>query len=93
MNRLSRRDFAAFWNEGYVVGDIGISDDLRERAPPEVEDLNYVPIFRDVYNWQRDQFRRQANVNPLGEAVGEMHAMIAEMLATIYTGLTLSETG
>lgn len=44
-------------------------------------------IFRDMYIQQRDQFRRQANVNPRSEAVGEMHALIAEGLAAIYTGL------
>ncbi|KAE9000028.1 hypothetical protein PR002_g18291 [Phytophthora rubi] len=70
MNRLLRRDFAAFWNVGYVVGDIGISDELCERALQEVEALSYVPIFRDVYNRQRDQFRRQANDGHLVRRVG-----------------------
>ncbi|KAJ8531909.1 hypothetical protein ON010_g14053 [Phytophthora cinnamomi] len=77
----------------FIVGDIGVTDALCDRALREVESLDYEPIFRDVYRRRQDRFRRQADVVPVGAAVGEIHVMITEMLAAVYAGWILDEAG
>lgn len=54
---FGKPELPRFWNEGYVVGDIGLDSDLCNNALAEVGCLTFHPIFREVYSKTLDKYR------------------------------------
>lgn len=70
---------ARFWNDGFLVGTVGLSDSDVDDALREVSQLTYAPIFLEVYREERDQYRLQARVTEFGPGMKAIHKHLAEL--------------
>ncbi|GMF28249.1 unnamed protein product [Phytophthora fragariaefolia] len=71
-------DIAEFWNRCFVLLDLCLSEEDCAAALEEIATLEYEPIFGNVYDEERDEFRRQANISILNltPTIATIHDMI-----------------
>ncbi|EEY54634.1 uncharacterized protein PITG_22138 [Phytophthora infestans T30-4] len=67
---------AQFWNEGYLVGNLRLPPHTLEKAKQEIEQLDFRPIFGEVYEVERDHFRLQAPIATFGPATNKIYKRV-----------------
>ncbi|EGZ21884.1 hypothetical protein PHYSODRAFT_492371, partial [Phytophthora sojae] len=58
-----------FWNAGYFVAKRRFEVHVCKAALREIKQLVFKPIFRKVYSKKMDEYRRQADIKDLGDAM------------------------
>ncbi|EEY62770.1 uncharacterized protein PITG_15171 [Phytophthora infestans T30-4] len=67
---------AQFWNEGYLVENLRLPPHTLEKAKQEIEQLDFRPIFGEVYEVERDHFRLQAPIATFGPATNKIYKRV-----------------
>ncbi|ETI38477.1 hypothetical protein F441_15636 [Phytophthora nicotianae CJ01A1] len=62
-----------FWNEGYLVGNLRLPPRTLEEAKQEIEQLDFRPIFGEVYEEERGPFRLQSPIATFGPATNKIY--------------------
>ncbi|KAG3248629.1 hypothetical protein PI124_g6707 [Phytophthora idaei] len=91
MAYLTPNNAAEFWNRGFVLHHLRLEADEVHAALAEIQQLDYEPIFGDVYDERMDQFREQANITTLTPAVAAIHQRV-EHLVSINDEWVVDET-
>ncbi|KAG6942264.1 hypothetical protein JG687_00019158 [Phytophthora cactorum] len=91
MAYLTPNNAAEFWNRGFVLHHLRLEADEVHAALAEIQQLDYEPIFGDVYDERMDQFREQANITMLTPAVAAIHQRV-EYLVSINDEWVVDET-
>ncbi|KAE8888970.1 hypothetical protein PF003_g26885 [Phytophthora fragariae] len=71
---------ARFWNEGYLIENLQLSDAILQEALEEVQQLPFSPIFGEVYKLERDPNRLQASITTFGPAMEKVYQTIRNIV-------------
>ncbi|KAK1942297.1 hypothetical protein P3T76_006619 [Phytophthora citrophthora] len=75
-----------FWNEGYILLDNVLTDELINDVLKEVKKLDFVEIFVTLYPEVMDQFREQAKIDlDTSNVMQDVNDIVVEIISDLHT--------